>query len=99
MLSAEDVELAEALRLYLTPRYPLEDADAVTIRFGRERGGALLAQVREIVREAGAWPTDWERESMSKAVKRVRREFRERWPMLDRDAIDALVSWWVYVWK
>jgi hypothetical protein len=22
----------------------------------------------------------------------VRREFRERWPMLDRDAIDALVS-------
>ena len=36
---------------------------------------------------------------MRKAVKRVRREFRERWPTLDRDAIDALVSWWVYVWK
>ena len=99
MLSADDVELAEALRLYLTSRYPFEDADAVTIRFGRERGSALLDQMREIVREAGAWPIDWERESMRKAVKRVRREFRERWPALDRDAIDVLVSWWVYIWK
>ena len=48
MLSADDVELAEALRLYLTSRYPLEDADAVMIRFGRERGGALLVRVHEI---------------------------------------------------
>jgi hypothetical protein len=97
--SPADIELAEALRLYITSRWPLDDPDVVVTRFGRERGTELLAQIRQILREAGAWPVDWSQESYRKAIKRVRREFERRWPDLDAQAIDSLVSWWAYIWK
>lgn len=88
-----DEQLSRAMVAYLLGgRHvrPGESPEAVVEALGAEAAEHLVPRLRELAREAVAWPVNWQGNDEASAMRVVEREISEAHPELNAEAVRAL---------
>jgi hypothetical protein len=76
---------------------PCENIDAIIEKYFD--GRTLAAKIKELLRDVLLTPVDWNAFSISNVGAYVRSKFKQKYPDLTDEAIEALVWYFVYSWR
>ena len=97
-----DDELSRAVVAYLRGAglaWPHRSLDAVAGAVGADTAERLGPQLKRLADETLYWPVDGDRHDLLSAMEVVRGGFTERHPELSREAVEALVWEFSYVYR